>query len=64
MNTEKAIESAYNTHIASLYKGLSQAVLLANSDEEQILAAEARFTKGLAHAADIRARARRLAGFE
>ena len=62
MNTEKAIEAAYNNHVTALYKSLSQAILMANDDESEISAAESRFSKGLAHAANIRERARRLAG--
>lgn len=64
VNTEKAIEDAYAAHIATLYKALSQAVLLANGDQTEIAAAEARFSKGLAHVAEVGVRARRLAGLE
>lgn len=64
MNTEKAIEAAYNAHITTLYKALSQAILFAKGDADEIAAAEARFSKGLEHAADIRTRARRLAGLD
>lgn len=64
MNTEKAIEAAYNAHITTLYKALSQAILFAKGDAEEIAAAEARFSKGLEHATDIRTRARRLAGLD
>ncbi|MCF7520411.1 MULTISPECIES: hypothetical protein [Pseudoalteromonas] len=54
---EKAIEAAYESQITSLYKALSQSILAANGDEAEISAAEARFKKGLAFAADIKARA-------
>lgn len=64
MDTEKAIEDAYSAHIAELYKTLSQAILFANGDQAEISAAETRFSKGLAHAAEVRSRARRLAGLE
>ena len=64
MNTEKAIEDAYSAHIAALYKTLSQSILMANGDQGEISAAEVRFSKGLAHAAEIRTRARHLAGLE
>ncbi len=64
MNTEQAIETAYTNHIGALYKALSQAILLAKGDETEVTVAEARFQKGLTHAADIRARARRLANLD
>ena len=64
MNTEQAIETAYTNHIGALYKALSQAILLASGDELDISAAESRFQRGLTHAADIRARARRLANLD
>ncbi|GLQ29612.1 hypothetical protein ACFOEK_06245 [Litoribrevibacter euphylliae] len=64
MNTEQAIETAYTNHIGALYKALSQAILLAKGDEAEVTVAETRFRKGLAHAADIRARARRLANLD
>ncbi|MDN3378624.1 MULTISPECIES: hypothetical protein [unclassified Pseudoalteromonas] len=54
---EKAIESAYQTQITNLYNALSQAILGANGDVEDIAVAEASFKKGLAFAADIKARA-------
>jgi len=54
---EKAIEAGYEAQISALYKALSQGVLAANGDESEITAAEARFKKGLAFAADIKARA-------
>ncbi len=52
-----AIEAGYEAQITALYKALSQGVLAANGDESEITAAEARFKKGLAFAADIKARA-------
>lgn len=58
---EKAIEAAYQAHIASLYKALSQSILTANGDLNEIAAAESRFKKGLDFAADIRDRARKAA---
>ena len=51
---EKAIEAGYEAQISALYKALSQGVLAANGDESEITAAEARFKKGLAFAADIK----------
>jgi len=64
MDTEQAIEKAYNDHVSALYKALSQAILFANGNDDEIMAAEARFQKGLIHAADVRERARRLADLE
>ena len=59
---EKALEVAYQAHITDLYKVLSQAILTANGDEQEIDAGEQRFRKGLAHAADVRKRARHAVG--
>jgi len=59
---EKALEVAYQARITNLYKLLSQAILAANGDEQEIDAAEQRFRKGLAHAADVRKRARKITG--
>jgi len=55
---EKAIEKAYQAHISSLYKVLSQSILSANEDPSEILAAQSRFKKGLEFAADVRQKAR------
>lgn len=62
MDVEKAIESAYSSHVVSLYKALSQAILMAKGNTSEIESAEERFSRGLAHAEEIRDRARRLAG--
>ena len=59
---EKAIETAYQAHISSLYKVLSQSILSANGDLNEIAAAEARFKKGLEFAAEVRKKARGAAG--
>ncbi|AZQ83395.1 hypothetical protein EKO29_04615 [Colwellia sp. Arc7-635] len=59
---EKAIEVAYKAHISSLYKVLSQSLLSANGDLNEISAAEIRFKKGLDFAADVRAKAKVVAG--
>jgi hypothetical protein len=59
---EKAIENAYQAHISSLYKVLSQSILSANTELNEIVAAENRFKKGLEFAADVRNRARNAAG--
>ncbi len=58
---EQAIEAAYQAHISSLYKVLSQSILAANNDENEINTAESRFKKGLRFAADVRSRARVIA---
>jgi len=59
---EKAIEAAYKAHISSLYKVLSQSLLSANGDLNEISAAEIRFKKGLDFAADVRVKAKATAG--
>ncbi len=59
---EKAIEGAYKAHISSLYKVLSQSLLSAGGDLNEIAAAEIRFKKGLIFAADVRNKARAAAG--
>ncbi|CAM3911722.1 hypothetical protein [Rheinheimera salexigens] len=59
---EKTIEEAYQAHLAALYQVLSQAILAANGDGEEVSAAEDRYKQGLAHAADVRTRARAAAG--
>ncbi|WP_370978301.1 hypothetical protein [Agaribacterium sp. ZY112] len=64
MGLENAIEDSYDNHINDIYKILSEAILLANGDETEITTAESKFKKGLAHAEDIRLRARRLAGLD
>ncbi len=61
---EKALEVAYQAHITNLYKVLSQAILAANDDEQEIDAAEQRFRKGLTHAANVRKRARKVTGLD
>ena len=61
-SVEKAIEAAYRAHISSLYKVLSQSILTANGDLNEISAAETRFKKGLEFAADVRDKARSAAG--
>lgn len=55
---EKAIEAGYQTHIASLYKTLSQSILAANGNSDDITSAEFRFKKGLVFAADVKNKAR------
>ncbi|MCV2885229.1 hypothetical protein OE749_11050 [Aestuariibacter sp. AA17] len=60
--TEKAIESAYQAHVSSLYKILTEALMVANGDETGISAAEARFKKGLDFASYVREKARAAAG--
>jgi hypothetical protein len=59
---EEAIEAAYEAHITSLYKVLSQSILAANGNEAEIAAAQDRFKRGLVFAAEVRARARAAAG--
>ena len=59
---EKAIEGAYKAHISSIYKVLSQSLLSAGGDLNEISAAEIRFKKGLIFAADVRNKARAGAG--
>lgn len=59
---KKAIEAAYEAHIASLYKVFSQAILAAQGDQEELAAAEERFKKGLEHAAEVQTRALVAAG--
>jgi len=58
----QAIEKAYQSHVTSLYKVLSQAILMADGNSDEILAAEERFKKGLVHAEDVKARALAVAG--
>jgi len=59
---EEAIEAAYEAHIMSLYKALSDSMLAANESEAGMADAQERFRHGLAFAADVRARARAAAG--
>jgi hypothetical protein len=59
---EEAIEAAYHTQITSFYNVLSESILAANGDEAEIAAAQERFRRSLAFAADVRARARAAAG--
>jgi len=61
---EEAFNAAYQKDINMIYSVLSQAILLANNDEIEINKAEERFKTGLAHAADIKKRARICAGLE
>ena len=58
---EQAIENAYQAQISSLYAVLSQSLLSANDDLNEIEAAETRFKKGLRFAAQVRAKARAVA---
>jgi hypothetical protein len=59
---EKAIEAAYEADITALYRALSQSIFTASGNEAEIGSAEHRFKRGLAFAADVRARARAAAG--
>lgn len=61
-HVKKAIAAAYEAHIASIYKVLSQAILTAQGDQNEITAAEDRFKKGLEHAAVVRSKALSIAG--
>lgn len=56
-STEKAIETAYQAQVISLYKALSLAISLAGDNQNDISEAENKFKKGLEFAADIRTRA-------
>ena len=55
---EAAIEAAYQAQIASLYKVLSDAILMANNDQKKIAHAEVLFSIGLDFAEDVYNRAR------
>lgn len=59
---EKAIDNAYKAHITSLYKALSQALLLAGDNETEIDAAKLRFSKGLVFAERVKNEAMSAAG--
>lgn len=59
---QEAIESAYEAHIAALYEVLSESMLSANGNDAELSAAQGRFKRGLAFAADVRARALAAAG--
>jgi len=59
---EEAIEAAYEAHVKSLYEVLSQSLLAANGDADDIRAAQNRFKRGLAFAAEVRRSAREAAG--
>jgi len=59
---KQAIEKAYQAHVTSLYKVLSQAILMADGNTDEILAAEEKFKQGLTHAEDVKARASVAAG--
>lgn len=61
-DVQQAIEKAYQAHVTSLYKALSQAVLMADGNEDEIEAAEERFKKGLRHAEDVKRLALAAAG--
>ena len=58
----QAIEKAYQAHITSLYKVLSQAILMTDGNEVEILAAEEIFKKGMEHAENVKTRALAAAG--
>ncbi len=55
--TIKAIEAAYSTQIGGIYRAFAQSILAAGSDDQDILEAESKFSKGLTHANDVRERA-------
>ncbi len=57
-----AINNAYQAHITSLYKALSQALLLAGDNEEEIASAKLRFRNGLAFAERVKQEAYSAAG--
>ena len=59
-----AIDAAYQAEVETLYKVLSQSILAAGGDPEEIGTARARFKKGLAHAANVRQLAGETAGVE
>ena len=59
---KQAIDAAYRSQVAQLYKVLSQAILVANGDDSKISSAKQRFANGLAHASSVREAAYEAAG--
>lgn len=59
---EKAIEAAYEAHVTTLYNVLSESLLAARGSEAEMAAAQERFKRGLAFAAEVRTHARAAAG--
>ena len=59
---EAAIEVADQNQISCLYRVLSNAILMADGNDNKLTEAEALFSTGVDFASDVRSRARKAAG--